>query len=104
MGHSEGSCEWEVHSNRGLPKKIEIFQINNLTLQLQELEEQQRRKPRASRKKEILKVRAELNDMQTKRTIQRIDKSRNWFFEKINKIDEALTRFIKRKKREDPNK
>ena len=97
MGHSKGSLEKEVHSNRGLPKKIEIFQINNLTLQLQELEEQQRRKPRASRKKEILKVRAELNDMQTKRTIQRIDKSRNWFFEKINKIDKALSRLIKKK-------
>ena len=34
-------------------KRIETFQINNLTLHLQELEEQQQRQPRASRRKEI---------------------------------------------------
>ena len=41
MGHSKRSPEREVHSNTGLPKNIETFQINNLTLNLQELEEQQ---------------------------------------------------------------
>ena len=46
-------------------KKIEIFQTNNLTLRLQELEEQQQRQPRASRRKEITNIRAELNDMET---------------------------------------
>ena len=40
-------------------KKIETFQMNNLTLCLQELEEQQQRKPRANRRKEITKIRAE---------------------------------------------
>ena len=40
-------------------KKIETFHTNNLTLRLQELEEQQQRQPRASRRKEITKVRAE---------------------------------------------
>ena len=43
-------------------KKIEPFQINNLNLHLQELEEQQQREPRASRGKEITTIRAELND------------------------------------------
>ena len=38
--------------------KIETFQTNNLTLRLQELEEQQQRQPRASRRKEITKIRA----------------------------------------------
>ena len=56
-------------------KKIEIFQINNLTLHLQELEEQQQRQPRASRRKEIIKIRAELNDIETKSTILRIYES-----------------------------
>ena len=36
MGHTKGSSEREVYSNIGLPKNIEIFQINNLTLHLQE--------------------------------------------------------------------
>ena len=52
-------------------KKIETFQISNLTQHLQKLEEQQQTKPRASRRKEIIKIREELNDTETKRTIQR---------------------------------
>ena len=66
-------------------KKIETFQANNLTLHLPELKEQQQRQPRASRKKEITKIRAELNDIETKSTNLRINESRNWFFKKINK-------------------
>ena len=46
-------------------KNIEIFQPHNLTLHLQELEEQQQLKPRANTKKEITKIRAELNDIET---------------------------------------
>ena len=68
MGHSQGSPQKEIHSDTGLPKKIETFQINKLTLHLQQLEEQQRQ-PRASRSKEITKIRAELNDIETKSTI-----------------------------------
>ena len=79
-------------------KKIETFQTNNLTLCVQELEEQQQRQPRASRRKEITKIRAELNDIETKNTIARINESRSWFFEKINKIDKALSRLIKKKR------
>ena len=59
-------------------KKIETFQTNNLTLRLQELEEQQQRQPRASRKKEITKIRAELNEIENNSTILRINKSRSW--------------------------
>ena len=79
-------------------KKIETFQIYNLTLHLQELEEQQQRQPRASRRKEITKIRAELNDIETKNTILRINESRSWFFEKINKIEKPLSRLIKTKR------
>ena len=54
-----------------IKKKVETFQINSLTLCLQELKEQQQRQPRASRRKEITKIRAELNDIETKCTILR---------------------------------
>ena len=97
MGYSKGSPEREVHRHTGLPNKIEIFQINNLTLHLQELEEQQQTKPRAGRRKEITKIRAALHNIETKTTIQRINKSRSWFFEKINKIHKPLSRLIKKK-------
>ena len=85
-------------------KKIETVQTNNLTLRLQELEEQQQRKARATRRKEITTIREELNDIETKSTILRINESRSCFFEKINKIDKPLSRLIKKKRREDPNK
>ena len=44
-------------------KKIETFQIHSLTLCLQEFKAQQQRQPRPSRRKEITKIRAELNDI-----------------------------------------
>ena len=68
MGHSESSPEREVHSVTSLPKEDRKIS-NNLTLHLQEVEEQQQTKPRASRRKERIKIRAELNEVETKRTI-----------------------------------
>ena len=76
-------------------KKIETFQINNLTLCLEELEEQQQRQPRASTRKEITTIRAELNDIETKSTILKINESRSWLFEMVNKIDKTSSRLIK---------
>jgi penicillin-binding protein-related factor A (putative recombinase) len=47
---------------------------------------------------EIIKLRAEVNHVETKRPIQRFNKTRRWFFKKINKIDKLsarLTRVLK---------
>jgi hypothetical protein len=44
---------------------------------------------------EVIKLRAEINQIETKRTIQRIHKTRSWFFEKINKIDKPLSRLTR---------
>ena len=63
-------------------KKIEIFQTHNVTLHLQELEEKQQRQPRASRRKEITKIRAQLNDIEIKSTTLRINESRSWFLKR----------------------
>ena len=46
--------------------------------------------PRVSRRKEILKIRAEINAKETKETIAKINKTKSWFFERINKIDKPL--------------
>ena len=74
MGNTKGSLEREVHNDKGLPKKDRKISNITLTLHLQELKEQQQTKPRVSRRKEIIKIKAELNDIETKRTIQRIKK------------------------------
>ena len=59
-------------------------------------------KPNVSRWKEIIKVRAEINEIESKKMIQKINESKSGSFEKINKIDKPLTRLIKRE-RENPN-
>ena len=79
-------------------KKQEKNQINNLTLHLKQLEKEEMKNPRVSRRKEIIKIRAEINETQTKETIAKINKAKSWFFENINKIDNPLARFIKKKR------
>ena len=68
MGHSEGSPEREVHSNTSLPKKDR--KISNKPLTPTSTRNGRTMKPRPSWRKEIIKIRAELNDIETKRTIQ----------------------------------
>ena len=68
-----------------------------LSSQLKELEEQAQKNSKASRRQEIIKIRAELKETETQKTLQKkINKSRSWFFEKINKIDRLLARFVKK--------
>ena len=52
--------------------------------------------PRVSRRKEILKIRAEINAKETKETIAKINKAKSWFFNRINKVDKPLARLIKK--------
>ena len=49
-------------------------------------------------RKEIIKIRAEINEKETKETIAKINKTKSWFFGKINKIDKQLARLIKKKR------
>ena len=79
-------------------KKQEKSQINNLTVHIKQLEKEEQRKPKVSIKKEILKIRAEINEIEIK-TIANINKNKRWFFEKINKIDKLLARLIKEKRK-----
>ena len=46
--------------------KQEKSQINNLTLHIKELEKEEQTKPKVSRRKEIIKIRAEINEIETK--------------------------------------
>ena len=79
-------------------RKQEKSQINNLTLHLKQLEKEEMKNPRVSRRKEIIKIRAEINAKETKETIAEINKAKSWFFEKINKIDKPLAILIKKKR------
>ena len=79
-------------------KKQEKSQINNQTLHLKQLEKEEMKNPRVSRRKEILKIRAEINAKETRETIAKINKAKSWFFEKVNKVDKLLARLIKKQR------
>jgi len=86
-------------------KKQEKSQIDNLTLHLKQLEKENMKNPKVSRRKKILKIRAEINAKKKKKkrerereTIAKINKAKSWFFEKINKIDKPLARLIKKQR------
>jgi hypothetical protein len=76
-------------------KNTERSQINNLMLHLKLLEKEEQAKPKTSGSRDIIKIRAEINEIETKKTTQRINKTKSWFFEKINKIDKPLANLTK---------
>ena len=78
-------------------RKQETSQINNLTLHLSQLEKEEQKTHKVSRRKEIIKIRSEINEKEMKETIAKI-KTKSWFFEKINKIDKPVGRLIKKKR------
>ena len=80
-------------------KKQEKSQINNV----KQLEKEEQTKPKASRRKKIVKIRAEINEIETKKTVTKINEIKSWISEKINKIDKPLARLINRRKRKDWN-
>ena len=79
-------------------KKLERTYPSRLTAHPEALELKEASSPKRSRLQEIIKLRAEINQVETKRTTQRINKARSWFFEKINKIEKPLPRLIRRHK------
>ena len=50
------------------------------------------------RRKEIIKIKAEINEIESKKMTQKINEYKNWFFDKINKTEKPLTRLIMKKR------
>ena len=78
-------------------RKKEKAQINNLMLHLKQLEREQTR-TKVSRRREVIKIRVEINEIQTKKSIEKVNETKSWFSEKINEIDKHLARLIKQKR------
>ena len=98
MGHCKSTAKGKVHSNAGLPQETRKSQINNPTLYPKQLVKEEMRNPRVSRRKEILKIRAEINVKETTETIAKINQAKSWFFEKRNKINKPLARLINKQR------
>ena len=71
--------------------------IKQITLYLKKLEKEEEKKPQSHKRKQIIKIRAEINEKDMKETIVKINKTKSWFFEKINKIDKPLARLKPKK-------
>jgi hypothetical protein len=65
---------------------------NNLKIHLRDLEKKEANTPKRSRWQEMIKLSTEINQLETKRKIQRINKTKSWIFEKINKTDKLLAK------------
>jgi hypothetical protein len=79
-------------------KKNKRSQINDLMLHLKLPEKHEQANLKTNRRREIIKIRAEINEIETKKTIQRINETKSLFFEKINKIDRPLVNLTKMQK------
>ena len=73
----------EVYKIQSYLREQEKSQINNLTLHLKQLQKEQQTKPKVSTRKEIIKIRAEINAREMKKTMEKINETKSWFFEKI---------------------
>jgi hypothetical protein len=83
-------------------KKTERSQINDLIIHLKLLAKQEQANHKTNRR-EIIKIRAEINEIETKKTIQRINETKSWFFEKIDKINSPLANLTKMRRDKNPN-
>ena len=101
MGCSKSSSKTEVYSNTILPqetRKPSKKQPNVTSKTTRKKEQQQQKIPKISRRKEIIKNRAGIDEKEKKKIVVKINKTKRWFFEEINKIDKPLARLIKKKR------
>jgi hypothetical protein len=76
-------------------KKVERAYTINLTAHLEVLERKEANYPKRIRRQELSNSGVKNNQVEIKRTIQRINQTRSWFFEKINKIDKPSARLTR---------
>ena len=98
MGHYESSAKRKVHSTKCPIKENGESTHWTLKSTLESSRKKEADTTRRSRRLEIIKLRAEINKIETQKTIQIINESKSWFLEKIHKIDKPLSKLIKRQR------
>jgi hypothetical protein len=79
MGHRKAILRGRFIAMSAYIKRTERSQINDLMLHLKLLEKQEQAEPKKIRRA-IMKIRAEINEIEIKYTI--IYETKNWYFEK----------------------
>ena len=98
MGQRKRSSKREVYSNTILLQETRKVSNKQPNLTPKRTREEEYKRPKVSRRKEIIKIRAEINEKEMNEMIAKINKTKSWFFEKINKINKPLARLIKKKR------
>ena len=80
-------------------RKEEKYKISHLSFHLRKLEREEKENTQARRRKEI-KIRAEISEIENRKSIETTNKTKSWFIEKINKIYKPLSRLTTMRKRE----
>ena len=78
-------------------RKKEQFHMNSLNSQSMKIEKYEQMRSKVSRRRDIIKIRAEINKIEENKAIERIKESKRWFFKEINRRDKPLARLIKKK-------
>ena len=79
-------------------KRIEKSKIQVLYSHLNKLEQQERNRPNPLMRKQLTKITAEINESETRTTVEQINRTRSRFSDRINKIDRSLARLIQKKR------
>ena len=98
MGGSKSSSKREVYSNTILLQETRKTLNGQSNFTPKTTRKRRRTTKKISRRKEIIKIRAEINEKEMKETVAKMNKTKSWFFEKVNKIDKPLVRLLSRKK------
>ena len=98
MGYSKSSPEGGIHHNTSIPQKTGKNSNTKANLAPKGTGERTANKTYTQQKKSVHKDLSRTNEIETRRTVEQINKTRSWFFERINKIDKPLASLIKNKK------
>ena len=90
MGCSKSCSKRDVFSNTSFLQKTRKISSKNLTSHLNKLEKEEQTKPKVSRRKEKIKIREKINKIETHKTVEELNETKNCFFENINKVDKPL--------------
>ena len=98
MGCSKSHTNRKVYGNISPPQETRKSSNKQPNFTSKAARERRIDKTKVSRRKESIKNRAQVNEIATKKTIEKIKGMKSLFFEKINKSDKPIARFIKKKR------
>lgn len=90
-------CRGDFIAKNTYIKKSEKSQVKK-SLHHKELVKQKQLKYKVNKRKEFIKIRVEINEVETRKTVKQMNKTKSWSFRKINKTDKYLTRLTEKQR------